>query len=167
MSDQSLREGCPEFRRLHRREFLRVGGLGLLGLSLPALFQVQSRASDYTGERPRARAKSCIFLFLSGGPSHFETFDPKPDAKTDIRTIFGTISTNVPGTQLCEHLPGLAKLADRYALVRSAWHNYGGHFGGHRYALTGHVAPGNADQPARPDDHPGIIGLAAKHLRPV
>src|SRR5262245_1106517 len=89
----------------HRREFLRVGGLSLLGLSLPGLFRAECSASSYAVVTPRARAKSCIFLFLTGGPSQFETFDPKPDAKSDIRTIFGTIATNVPGTFLCAHLP--------------------------------------------------------------
>src|SRR5262249_27046077 len=61
-------------------------------------------------------------------------------------------------------LPDLARQAQRFALVRSAWHRYGGHFGGHRYALTGHAAPGSADQPARPDDRPGLVGLAGKDL---
>lgn len=162
-------QGCPEFlhaQALTRRELLRVGGLGTLGLSLPALLAAEASAADYGGERPRARAKSCILLFLSGGPSQYETFDPKPDAPSENRSIFGTTATNVPGTHLCELLPDLAPLANRFALIRSAWHKYGGHFGGHRYALTGYAAPGNADQASRPDDKPGIIGLAAKYLPP-
>jgi uncharacterized protein (DUF1501 family) len=151
--------------QLHRREFLRVGGLGLLGLSLPNLL-AQAHASDYGLERPRARAKSCILLFLGGGPSQLETFDPKPNAPGDYRTIFGTIQSNVPGTLLCEHLPDLAKQADRFALIRSAWHKYGGHFGGHRYALSGFPAIGAPDQASRPDDKPGLVGLAAKYIPP-
>lgn len=161
--------GCTGFRQvqhLHRREFLRVGGLSALGLSLPALLQAEARAADYGFAKPPARAKSCILLFISGGPSQFETFDPKPEAAADYRGIFGAIPTNVPGTLISAELPQLAKLADRYALIRSAWHRYGGHFGGHRYALTGHPAPGNADQPLRADDKPGILSLAAKHLPP-
>lgn len=145
---------------LHRREFLRVGGLGVLGMTLPGLLQARAE-----GAGP-ARAKSCILVFLSGAPSQFETFDPKPEARSGTRCIFNTISSKVPGTHLCEYLPDLARQADRFALVRSAWHKYNGHYGGHRYALTGFAAPGNADQPARPDDHPGIASLAVKYLRP-
>jgi hypothetical protein len=167
MKHHSVEGGWSGFqptRQLQRREFLRVGGLSTLGLSLPALLQAEARAVDYGIEKPRVRARSCILLFLSGGPSQFETFDPKPEARTDCRGIFGAISTCVPGIELSAELPRLARLMDRCALIRSAWHKYGGHFGGHRYALTGHAAPGNADQPARSDDGPGILSLAAKHL---
>jgi hypothetical protein len=158
---------CRDFLRteaLTRRELLRVGGLGFPGLSLPHLFATEANGSDYLGERPPARAKSCILLFLPGAPSCQETFDPKPDAPTESRTIFNTIQTKVPGTNLCEYLGDLAALADKFALVRSVGHKYNGHFGGHRYALTGFPAVGNADQAARPDDRPGILSLAAKHV---
>lgn len=164
MHPRSFAGGCADFQRtlgLNRREFLRVGGLGALGLGLPALLN----ASDYGLERTQAKAKSCIFLFLSGGPSQFETFDPKPEAPLEYRSIFETIRTSVPGTFLSGLLPDLATQAHRVALVRSVWHNYGGHFGGHRYALTGHAAPrGGNDQAARPDDKPGFVGMAAKHM---
>lgn len=156
----------PKPDYLNRRELLRVGGLSLMGLTLPALFKAQSKASDYLGQQAPARAKSCIFLFLAGGPSQYETFDPKPTARAEYRTIYETIPTNVPGTFLCEYLPDLARQADRFALIRSAYHRYTGHFGGHRYALTGYAAPGNADAAARADDKPGIVQLAGKYLRP-
>lgn len=169
MPPNTDRAGCGEhlaIDRLHRRTFLRVGGLSLLGLSLPQLYAAQqARASDYLGEQEPARARSCILLFLSGGPSHYETFDPKPDAPTENRTIFATVQTRTPGVLLCEHLRDLAVLQDKFALVRSMHHAYGGHFGAHRFALSGHVAPGNPDQPARTDDKAGLIGLAARHLR--
>ncbi|MFN4258390.1 MAG: DUF1501 domain-containing protein [Gemmataceae bacterium] len=164
---QSNAGSCREFHLLptcSRREFLRVGGLSALGLSLPALLAAEAQASNAVGARAAARAQSCILLFLSGGPSQFETFDPKPEAKIEVRNIFGTISTKVPGMHICEHLADLAPLADRFALIRSAWHRQGGHFGGQRFALSGHVAPGNPDAPARADDQPGIIGLAAKYM---
>jgi hypothetical protein len=167
MRRPSVPGGCPGFRyleELQRREFLRVGGLSALGLTLPALFAADADASDYGGSRPLARARSCILVFISGGPSQYETFDPKPEARAEYRSIFGTTRTRVPGMMLCEHLPALAAQADRVALVRSMWHRYTGHFGGHRYALTGHAAPGNADQPARTDDRPGLVALAAKYL---
>jgi hypothetical protein len=167
MSRHSVEGGCPAFRRLqdlHRREFLSVGGLSALGLALPALFEAEARASGHAGRRPAARARSCILVFISGGPSQYETFDPKPEARAEYRSIFGTARSRVPGTLLCEHLPALAAQADRFALVRSLWHRSTGHFGGHRYALTGYAAPGNADQPARTDDRPGLVALAAKYL---
>jgi hypothetical protein len=167
MRIRSTRIGCPDHLRteaLSRREVLKVGSLGMIGLSLPELFAAEARASNYGGGTPRARARSCILLFISGGPSQHETFDPKPEAPSENKTIFGTIPTKVPGIQLCEYLADLAPLADRFALVRSVWHKCGGHFGGHRYALTGHIAPGNIDQAALPDDKPGIISLASKFL---
>jgi hypothetical protein len=167
MNHPARASGCPDDRHLaalHRRDFLRVGGLSALGLTLPTLFAAEARASGYGTQRAAGRARSCIFLFLSGGPSQFETFDPKPDARAEYRTIFGTARTSVPGTFLCEHLPDLARQAERFALVRSAHHRMTGHFGGHRYALTGHAALGNADQASRPDDKPGVASLAAKYL---
>jgi hypothetical protein len=155
MHDTLRTGGCLDFQHLPRREFMRVGGLGLLGVSLPALF---------AADAARARARNCILLFLSGGPSQFETFDPKPDAPGGNGAIFDTTRTSVPGIQLCGLLPDLARQAQRFALIRSAYHRYGGHFGGHRYALSGHAVPGNADVEARADDKPGIISLAAKYL---
>jgi hypothetical protein len=154
--------GCPEFTRmakLQRREFLRVGALGALGLSLPNLWHAEAGS-----QAPAARAKSCILVFLSGGPPQHETFDPKPTAPSACKSIFGTSATSVPGTHVCDLLPDLAKLAHKVAILRAAHHRSGGHFGGHRYVLTGHAAPGNPDVEARADDKPGLIGLAAKHL---
>ncbi|MGE3805317.1 MAG: DUF1501 domain-containing protein [Gemmataceae bacterium] len=168
MARRHIEGGCREFQQqatVQRRDFLRVGGLGVLGLSLPALWQAEARASNYGAERTTARAKSCIFLFLSGGPSQLETFDPKPEATAEHRGDFKPIQSRLPGVLVGEHLPDVARQLQHCALVRTAWHKYGGHFGGHRYALTGHAAPGSPDQAARPDDKPGIIGLAAKHYR--
>src|SRR5262245_19899086 len=106
-----MKHGCREFlhtQALTRREVLRVGGLSVLGLSLSALFAAQARAS---GERTQARARSCIFLFLTGGPSQFETFDPKPDAPADVRSMYNTIRTSVPGTFVGQYLEDVAALA--------------------------------------------------------
>src|SRR5262245_25389295 len=114
MFKQLIHHGCRDFQPFadrSRREFLRVGGLSALGLTLPDLFRADAGSSEYAGERPAARARSCILLFLSGGPSHFETFDPKPDTRTEYRTIFNTIRSSVPGIHLCEHLPDVAAQA--------------------------------------------------------
>ncbi len=99
-----------------RRDFLRVGALGLGGISLPQLL----RAEESAGIRSSAnRHKSVIMVFLPGGPSHQDMFDLKADAPAEIRGEFRPINTNVPGIQICEHLPRLARLADKYTIIRS------------------------------------------------
>src|SRR5262245_47282447 len=99
-----------------RREFLRVGALGLAGLTLPELLRGRASAEG------RGRPKSCIQLFMWGGPSQHGTFDLKPNAPEGVRGLFRPIATRVPGTRICEHLPRLAAMADRYAIVRSVTH---------------------------------------------
>jgi hypothetical protein len=131
----SLPISCPDFLRtkMHRRDLLRYGGLGLAGLSLPQLLQSEAAAA-----RPRqATARNVILLFQFGGPSHLDTFDPKPQAPSGIRGEFAPIPTNVAGIQVTEHLPRLARLADKYALVRSVHHNRSSHNPGAYYSLTG------------------------------
>src|SRR5712692_11749484 len=143
-----------------RREFLRVGGLGLAGLSLPALLQGRSAAA------PAARAKSCIQLFMWGGPSQQETFDLKPRAPSGIRGEFQPIATNVPGIRICEHLPLLARMADRYAILRSLTHPGVNHGTSAYHMLTGriHPTPGTLRHPA-PDDHPHLGSVVARFGR--
>ncbi len=109
---------------LHRRAFLRLGVAGLAGLTLPDLFRAEAVAS------PRRSRKeiSCIFIYLAGGPSQLETFDPKPAAPTHVRGPWGSIPTRVPGTRFGELLPLLAGQADRFALIRSMHHTQSLHF---------------------------------------
>src|SRR6185369_7276035 len=95
-----------------RRAFLTVGGLGMVGLSQADVLRA---AAENAG--PRATAKSVILLFQFGGPSHLDTFDPKPNAPAEIRGEYESIDTNVPAIRVTEHLPQLAKIADRYSLV--------------------------------------------------
>src|SRR5262245_15195113 len=102
---------------LSRRTFLEVGGLGLAGLSLPSMLKGRE-----TTRAARPRAKSCIQLFMWGGPSQLETFDLKPNAPEGVRGIFKQIATKTPGIQICEHLPKLAQMTDRYAILRSVTH---------------------------------------------
>lgn len=137
---------------LTRREFLRVGGLGLAGLGLPEL--LQGRAA---GAAPRCRVKSCIQLFMWGGPSQHETFDLKPQAPEGIRGLFRPAATNVPGIRICEHLPLLARMADRYAILRSVTHTGVNHGTSAYHMLTGHIhpTPGTLRHPA-PTDHPSV-----------
>ena len=93
---------------LHRRELLQVGFSGLLGLSLPAVLASKVNAAGTPSSR---KPRSVILVFLTGAPSHLDTFDPKPDAPAELRGEFQTIATPVPGLRVCEHLPRLAARA--------------------------------------------------------
>src|SRR5262245_49457254 len=126
---------CDGFGALTRRRLLQVGGLGLLGLWLPELF----RAERQSGRR--ARARSVIFLHQYGGPSHHDTFDMKPAAPEAIRGEFKPIATNVPGIQVCERLPNVAKVMDRVTVLRTLRHTMKNHNSAGYYSLTGHNPP--------------------------
>src|SRR5947209_7593600 len=97
--------------RVSRRELLRVGSLPLVGLTLPGLLRARGAARPGGGGK-RGKARSCVFIFLQGGPAHQDTLDPKPGAPAEFRGEFKAIATRVPGTLVCEHLPRLAGLAD-------------------------------------------------------
>jgi hypothetical protein len=125
-----------------RREVLRVGGLGMSSFVLTDLWKLQAapaqipsvvEATNLTGTF--GRAKRIILLYLYGAAAQHETFDPKPDAPAEIRGIFKPIDTVVPGVQICEHLPRIARIADRVAIVRSMTHPYNIHSAA--YTLTG------------------------------
>ncbi len=136
-----------------RREFLRVGsGLAIAGFSLPPLGAEQPAtaldAPIKAGNR-RPSAQTCILVYLLGGPPHLDMFDLKPEAPAEYRGPFRPIPTNVPGTQICEHLPRLAAMADRYALVRSVSHRNSNHTPMIYYTLTGR----QTDQPRTGQRH--------------
>lgn len=130
---------CQNFGQidLTRRQALRVGGLGLLGLSMPKLLQAAERQE----ESPVARAKSVVFLFQFGGPSHIDTFDMKPDAPDAIRGQHASIPTTLPGLRICEQLPETAKVMDKVTLLQGVYHNMKSHNPASYYALTGHAPP--------------------------
>lgn len=96
-----------------RRSFLRIGGLAAFGLNLPAYLRLQAADSQ-----PKKSPPSCILLWLQGGPSHIDTFDPKPDAPAEIRGEFSTIASQVSGIQFSEHLPKLASVSDKFSVIR-------------------------------------------------
>jgi hypothetical protein len=121
---------------ISRRRLIQVGGLGLLGLNLPAILRAEALKKG-----PPARAKSVIFLYQFGGPSHHETFDMKPDAPEGIRGLHKPIASNVPGIQVSEHLPRMAKVMDKVTLIRSMHHTMKNHNSASYYALSGHAPP--------------------------
>ncbi|MBW3540036.1 MAG: DUF1501 domain-containing protein, partial [Planctomycetes bacterium] len=111
-------------RRYARREFLQIGGLSLGGLSLASLLQAQAAAAS--GASP-VTGKSVVFVFMHGGPSQIETFDPKMTAPSGIRSVNGEVQTKLPGVTFGTSLPKLAALADRMTIVRSYTTGDGNH----------------------------------------
>lgn len=119
---------------LNRRAALQVGA-GLFGLNLPGMLQAAQTSSG------KGKEMSCIFLFLAGGPSHFETFDPKPDAPVEIRGLWRPTQSNVPGTVICEKLPLMAQRMDKVAIIRSWQGKTGGHDIGSQHVTSGFFPP--------------------------
>jgi hypothetical protein len=149
---------------LTRREWLRVGSLGFLGLSLPALLQIRQADAASTAS---SRVKSCILLGLLGGPPQHETWDPKPDAPPEIRGPFKPIATSVTGLQVCELMPRTARLAKHCAVLRAVSTRDNAHSSSGYYMLTGQAhKPTNAEnaRPGAPNDWPSIAAVV-KHLR--
>ncbi|MFO0849478.1 MAG: DUF1501 domain-containing protein [Gemmataceae bacterium] len=145
---------CPG--PLTRRDLLRAGTLGPLGLGLTAL------TAHARPEKPQAKA--CILLFMWGGPSHLDTWDLKPDAPDEVRGPFKPIATTVPGLRICEHFPRLATLAHKYAVVRSMTHDDPAHLSSVHHLMTGHLAPkpkSDADPPSR-NDWPHVGSVLAR-----
>lgn len=136
---------CPG--PIPRREFLRVGLSGFASLSLPGLLQLRARAGT---EKP-AQKTAVILVWLRGGASHLETYDPKPDAPSEYRGIFNSIPTVVPGLRLGELLPRHARIADKFTLLRSMTHSGGGHPAGSLQMLTGDPDPQDKEKPIFPD----------------
>lgn len=127
--------------RLHlpRRKVLQIGGMGLLGLTLPKLLQAEDRNDPRTWPKPRA--KSVIFLFQWGGPSHIDMFDMKPDAPDGVRGPYKPISSSADGIQVSEKLPETAKRMHHVSLIRSVTHTMKNHNSAGYYALSGHAPP--------------------------
>jgi hypothetical protein len=124
---------------LDRRELLRVGGLSMTGLSLPSLLSSQANAApSRPASRSFGKAKSCIILYLSGGPAQLDTFDPKPDAPEDIRGEFTTIATPLAGVRFSELVPNTARWMNKAALVRTMAHTHNDHGRGSYWMFTGY-----------------------------
>src|SRR5260221_10334689 len=131
---------CSGFQQnlISRRHLLKVGGMGLLGLNMRSLLQAEEK-----NKAPRipVRAKSVIFLYQFGGPSHIDMFDMKPGAPEGIRGPHKPIPRSADGIRVNEHLPRLAKVMDKVTLVRSMHHTMKNHNSASYYALRGHAPP--------------------------
>jgi hypothetical protein len=152
-------EGEFEYRNcagLSRRSFLQAGFLGFAGLALSDLLRLKAEAAEKG--RP-TKNKSVILIWLDGGPSHLETYDPKPGAPPEYRGPFGAIKTNVPGILLCEKLEQHAKHADKMAFIRSVHHDNGDHFAAAHWMTTGYFGSNAANLPQQ---YPSVGSIVAK-----
>src|SRR3982751_6468505 len=153
-------------RALIRRDFVKVGAIGLGGLTLPDLFRLRSLAEDPKTVAPKA--KSVIVLFLSGGPSQLDMWDMKPDDPEEIRGSFRPIDTNVPGIQVCEQLPRMAKLAEKHEIVRSVTHEQSAHPAAAYWMMVGSPIARPAPDASFMSrvDRPHVGSILAKTLGP-
>ncbi len=154
---------------LTRRDMLWAGGLGLLGLGNAPLLDAAPRHAP-TGEKSFGKAKACILLYLSGAASQLELCDLKPEAPLEVRGEFRPITSSLPGLQVCEHLPNMARVMDRVTVVRSMTHAYPIH--GVAYALTGipQVEPVMELNPRDPRHWPfigSVVDYLGQHRRPA
>jgi hypothetical protein len=155
-----------------RREALRVGALGLGGLTLPGLLRwEQAAASHHTGARRAAKARSVIVLFLSGGPSQLDMWDLKPHAPEEIRGTFRPAATSVPGVRISEHLPGMARHADKYVIIRSVSHTNPDHPAATYWMMVGspiqRTAPQAVTMSREDRPHPGSVLAKLLPARPI
>lgn len=151
-----------------RRDFLQLGMGGALGLGLTSLLRLQAQAAVVPAGAGKPGLKSgrkvnCIMIWLDGGPSHYETFDPKPAAPSEIRGTLGTIPTSVPGVHFCEVMPHLAKAADKVTIVRSLCHRDPNHGGGNHYMMTGARTPVPVACGASVTFHPSFGSVVSHH----
>jgi len=153
--------------QMSRRTAIQAGAIGLLGLSMNHASAL--RAADRVSTGPGAgRAKSVIFVFLSGGLTQHDSFDPKPDAPVGIRGEFAPIATRTPGIRICEHLPMLAARSQKWSLIRSLTTPYNEHSQGHMAILSGRTPMAPGFDPSKPEarDWPSIASVVGAALPP-
>jgi hypothetical protein len=143
-----------------RRSFLRLGMGGASGLGLSSLLRASAAQAAPRAAAPQA--KRCILIWMDGGPSHHETFDPKPNAPAEIRGIFNPTATSIPGVQVCEQIPLTSKIMDRLTVIRSIAHHDPGHGGGNHYLTTGRPTPTPIGCGDSASFHPSIGSFIAK-----
>ena len=170
---------CDPHLGATRRTFLRVGGCGMLGLSLPSLLQLEaasgaeSQAAKLGGGPGWGKAKSIIMVYLQGGPSHLDLWDPKENVPDNVKSVFQPISTRIPGIQFTENLPRLSQINDRFTMIRSMSYTPNGLFN-HTAAIyqmmtgytTDKVSPSGQLEPPSPKDFPNFGSNIVK-MQPV
>ena len=166
-SDDPVHPSCS------RRVAVQAGAIGLLGLGMNHLDALRALAAPKPADVAKAkpgerRARSVIFIFLSGGLSQLESFDLKPEAPADIRGEFKPIATRTPGVMICEHLPRLAARSGLWSQVRSLTHSTNDHSAGHQIMLSGRsdLPPGFDPSAPRPADWPSMAAIAGALTRP-
>lgn len=155
--------GCLDMHanvRASRRSFVKAGILGTAGLSLGELLRHEARANSPSSSRP-----SVIILWMRGGPSHIDMWDPKPDAPVEYRGEFGTIHSNVPGVLLSDMIPRCARIMNKWSIVRSLHHHDAGHSTGDQICFTGYNSGPNPDQNIHPSCG-SIVSRQLGHLTP-
>jgi hypothetical protein len=164
-----LKRTCPEFRsaaQLSRRAVVTAGLAGTAGLSLASLLRSEANAAPQTHSAAKAKAgNNVIILWMRGGPSHIDMWDPKPEAPAEFRGEFGTMDTNVPGIQLTDMLPHSAKIMDKWSIIRSLYHTDAGHSSGDQICFTGYAAGRSPDENVSPSCG-AIVSEQLAHLRP-
>jgi hypothetical protein len=156
----------PRNAQLSRRDLFRLGILGTAGLGIPGRSNATANTTVNDGKPQHATAERCIYIFLCGGPSQLEMWDPKPDAPVQIRGPFGSIATNVPGIHIGELLPKVARQADKFAILRSMQIDTTSHDQGIFYTLLAsrQASALKKAYPPQPHDHPGLGALLHKLL---
>src|SRR5688572_6522005 len=148
-----------ELKRIDRRSILRAGMLGATGLALPNLLRMEAHAAQQG--KATKKASSVVILWMRGGPSQHETWDPKPDAPAEVRGPFGAIPTKVPGIQISGLLPRSAAIMDKWSIIRSLHHENAGHSAADQICFTGY--------PSGPDPErnvaPSCGSIASKQLQ--
>ena len=165
---------CDSHLGMSRRDVLRVGGSGMLGLSLGGMFELQAKAdqSKHAGGPGWGKAKSVILCYLQGGPSHIDLWDPKPDTAANVKSVFKPIKTKLPGVHFTELLPKLARVNDKFTMIRSMSYTPNGLFN-HTAAIyqmmtgytTDKVSPSGQLEPPSPKDFPNF-GSNITRLKP-
>ncbi len=146
-----------------RRDTLQLGLGGFLGAGFVDSLKARAE-TQHAGVVPAGKAKSCILIWMDGGPTHFETFDPKPDAPMEYRGEFSSIETSVPGVGFSEHMVKLAASLNDYAMIRSIRHDQGNHGAGNHYMMTGAPPRIPVGCGAFVSFHPSMGSVVAKEL---
>ncbi len=166
------RDVCDRHVSLSRRDLMRVGGSGMLGLSLGSMLQLRSAQADVVGGPGWGKAKSVIMLYMQGGPSHLDLWDPKENVPDNVKSAFHSIPTKLPGVHFTELLPKLAQVNDLFTMIRSVSYTPNGLFN-HTAAIyqmmtgytTDKVSPSGQLEPPSPKDFPNF-GSQIIRLRP-